>query len=164
MKAGKIKNRVRLGIVMLVLLAKGAFAAPAPDFTLVAASGETVQLSQQRGQVVMLNFWASWCGPCRVEMPLLDELYVRYNPVGFQLYGINVEADNSAAKQFIQSLGVSLPVLYDPDSTLSKLYDVSAMPTTVLIDKQGEIRYVNRGYKTGDEEKYRQQIRELIKE
>lgn len=151
---------------LTLLLACAAFvqAAPAPDFTLKNESGDNVRLAEQRGKVVMLNFWASWCGPCRQEMPLLDEMHKRYSKVGFVLYGVNVEQDTTAAKKLLKDLGVSLPVLYDPDSKVSKLYSVSAMPTTVMIDKNGEVRYVNRGYKAGDEDKYRNQIRELIRE
>nr|WP_238526869.1 TlpA disulfide reductase family protein [Cellvibrio japonicus] len=141
-----------------------ANAQPAPDFTLQSSTGENVRLAEQRGKVVMLNFWASWCGPCRQEMPLLDAMYKRYSAAGFVLYGVNVEEDNTDAKKLIKELGVDLPVLYDPESKASSLYKVDAMPTTVLIDKKGQIRYVNRGYKPGDENKYRDQIRELIKE
>ena len=158
----KIRN---LGVALVAsLFVLGAQAEPAPDFTLQSSTGENVRLAEQRGQVVMLNFWASWCGPCRQEMPLLDAMHKRYGPAGFKLYGINVEEDNTDAKKLIKELGVSLPVLYDPESKASTLYKVDAMPTTVLIDKKGQIRYVNRGYKPGDENKYRDQIRELIKE
>jgi peroxiredoxin len=153
-----------LSVVFLLAFAALTHAAPAPDFTLKSESGENVRLAEQRGKVVMLNFWASWCGPCRTEMPLLDDMYKRYNKAGFELYGVNVEQDTAAAKKLIEDLGVSLPVLYDPDSKVSKLYKVDAMPTTVVIDKKGEVRFVNRGYKAGDENKYRDQIRELIRE
>lgn len=152
-----------------VMLAAGFFAVSAsadaaPDFTLPSSTGENVRLAEQRGQVVMLNFWASWCGPCRKEMPLLDEMSKRYSAAGFVLYGVNVEEDNTDAKKLIKELGVSFPILYDTESKASSLYNVDAMPTTVVIDKKGEIRFVNRGYKAGDENKYRDQIRELIKE
>jgi thiol-disulfide isomerase/thioredoxin len=152
-----------------VILAAGFFAItvsadPAPDFTLPSSTGENVRLAEQRGQVVMLNFWASWCGPCRKEMPLLDEMSKRYSAACFVLYGVNVEEDNTDAKKLIKELGVSFPILYDTESKASSLYNVDAMPTTVVIDKKGEIRFVNRGYKAGDENKYRDQIRELIKE
>lgn len=159
------KKIISLGVAMLVgLFAVGVSAEPAPDFTLQSSTGENVRLAEQRGKVVMLNFWASWCGPCRQEMPLLDAMHKRYGPAGFQLYGVNVEEDNTDAKKMIKEMGVSLPVLYDPESKASTLYKVDAMPTTVMIDKKGQIRYVNRGYKPGDENKYRDQIRELIKE
>ncbi|UUA72036.1 TlpA family protein disulfide reductase [Cellvibrio sp. QJXJ] len=158
-KLATITAGIALGLSSLLALAE-----PAPDFTLPSSSGENVRLAEQRGQVVMLNFWASWCGPCRQEMPLLDEMSKRYSSAGFVLYGVNVEEDNTDAKKLIQQLGVTFPILYDAESKASSLYNVDAMPTTVLIDKKGEIRYVNRGYKPGDENKYRDQIRELIKE
>lgn len=160
---GKKIISVGLAIVASVF-ALQISAEPAPDFTLQSSTGENVRLAEQRGKVVMLNFWASWCGPCRQEMPLLDAMHKRYGPAGFQLYGVNVEEDNTDAKKMIKEMGVSLPVLYDPESKASTLYKVDAMPTTVMIDKKGQIRYVNRGYKPGDENKYRDQIRELIKE
>jgi peroxiredoxin len=148
-----------LGFTSLVAIAN-----PAPDFTLPSSTGENVRLAEQRGQVVMLNFWASWCGPCRKEMPLLDDMSKRYSSAGFVLYGVNVEEDNTDAIKLIKQMGVTFPILYDAESKASSLYNVDAMPTTVLIDKKGQIRYVNRGYKAGDENKYREQIRELIKE
>ncbi|MEN0035703.1 MAG: TlpA disulfide reductase family protein [Cellvibrio sp.] len=151
-------------IIAAGLIGANAFANPAPDFTLQSSTGENVRLAEQRGQVVMLNFWASWCGPCRKEMPLLDEMSKRYSSAGFVLYGVNVEEDNTDAKKLLKELGVTFPILFDTESKASSLYSVDAMPTTVVIDKKGVIRYVNRGYKAGDENKYRDQIRELIKE
>lgn len=137
---------------------------PAPDFTLESSKGGYVHLADQRGKVVMLNFWASWCGPCRKEMPLIDSMYQRYGPAGFILYGVNVEEDNTDAKKLLKELGVTFPALFDTESKAGTLYKIDAMPTTVMIDKIGNIRFVNRGYKAGDEDKYRAQIRELIKE
>lgn len=159
------KKLLGLGVLVVAgLLAVNASANPAPDFTLLSSTGENVRLAEQRGQVVMLNFWASWCGPCRKEMPLLEEMSKRYSAAGFVLYGVNVEEDNADAKKLIKELGVTFPILYDTESKASSLYNVDAMPTTVVIDKKGAIRFVNRGYKAGDEVKYREQIRELIKE
>ena len=141
-----------------------AFADAAPDFTLKSSTGENVRLAEQQGQVVMLNFWASWCGPCRQEMPLLDGISKKYSKMGFVLYGINVEKDNGPAKKMLADLGVTFPILFDTESKLSSLYNVDAMPTSVIIDKKGQIRYIDRGYKPGDENKYREQIMELIRE
>jgi peroxiredoxin len=137
---------------------------PAPDFTLKSSLGTNVRLSEQRGQVVMLNFWASWCGPCRQEMPLLDGISKKYSKMGFVLYGVNVEQDNTDAKKMLKDLKVQFTILFDPESKLSSLYNVDAMPTSVMIDKKGKIRYVDRGYKPGDENNYRAQILELIRE
>lgn len=159
------KMFARVAVVgSLAILSLSASADPAPDFTLQSSTGENVRLAEQRGQVVMLNFWASWCGPCRKEMPLLDAMYQRYSSAGFVLYGVNVEEDNTDAKKLLKELGVTFPVLFDTESKASSLYNVDAMPTTVVIDKKGQVRFVNRGYKDGDENKYRDQIRELIKE
>lgn len=163
MSLQKILSRFAL-VVSFGFLSLSANADPAPDFTLQSSTGENVRLAEQRGQVVMLNFWASWCGPCRKEMPLLDAMYQRYSSAGFVLYGVNVEEDNTDAKKLLKELGVTFPVLFDTESKASSLYNVDAMPTTVVIDKKGQVRYVNRGYKDGDENKYRDQIRELIKE
>ena len=164
-KQGLNKKVLGLGLMLAAGMFTAAVSAdPAPDFTLQSSSGDNVRLAEQRGQVVMLNFWASWCGPCRKEMPLLDEMSKRYSSAGFVLYGVNVEEDNADAKKLIKELGVTFPILYDTESKASSLYGVDAMPTTVVIDKKGEIRYINRGYKAGDENKYRDQIRELIKE
>ncbi len=137
---------------------------PAPDFTLKSHNGENLRLSEFRGEVVMINFWASWCGPCRQEMPLLDELYTQYQPLGFTILGVNVEEDSSKAKQLLKDIPVSFPVLFDNDSTVSKLYDVVAMPSTVLVDRSGNVRYLHQGYKPGYEEHYQEQVRALIRE
>jgi len=142
----------------------GASASMAPSFSLPSRSGDTVSLAQLKGKVVMLNFWASWCGPCRQEMPLLDQMHKRYSSLGFTLVGVNVDANSKDAEEWLSKTPVSFPVLFDRESKVSKLYDVSAMPSTVFIDRQGNVRDVHRGYKTGDEGEYLNQIRALLKE
>ena len=138
-------------------------AAAAPDFTLRTMSGPNMRLAEQRGRVVMVNFWATWCGPCRQEMPQLDRLYQKYKASGFVLLGVNVDDDTRKAADVAGKLGVSFPVLLDTDKAVSKLYDLSTMPSTVLIDRDGKVRYVHRGYLTGYEDNYDKQIRELLK-
>ena len=142
----------------------GASASIAPTFTLTSRSGDMVQLDKLRGQVVMINFWASWCGPCRQEMPLLDQMYKRYSGLGFTLLGVNVESDSKDAEKLLQQVPVTFPVLFDKENKVSKLYDVNAMPSTVFIDRKGNVRYLHRGYKKGDESEYLNQIRALLKE
>lgn len=137
---------------------------PAPDFQLEDNHGNLVSLSALRGKVVMVNFWATWCGPCRQEMPLLDELYSRYGRVGFSLLGVNIDDNSSKAMDMVSELGVTFPVLFDSRKEVSKLYEVDAMPVTVLIDREGTVRYVHHGYKPGYEEKYLDQIRSLLRE
>lgn len=137
---------------------------PAPDFTLKSQAGNNLKLSELRGEVVMINFWASWCGPCRQEMPKLEELYARYKPLGFTVLGVNIEEDSSKAKALLEDLSVSFPVLFDDHNEVSRLYQVAAMPSTVLVDRDGNMRYLHKGYQPGMEQQYQEQIRTLIKE
>ena len=97
-------------------------------------------------------------------MPLLDELYQRYERVGFNLLGVNIDDDSRRAMQMIDELGVNFPVLFDARKEVSELYEVEAMPVTVLVDREGNVRYVHQGYKPGYEEKYLDEIRSLLRE
>jgi len=137
---------------------------PAPDFTLKSKGGENVRLEDMRGQVVMLNFWASWCGPCRQEMPLMEEIYQKYEKFGFTILAVNVDEDSADADRFLDAVPVTFPILYDNESRISELYDVDAMPTTVMIDRDGNKRFLHRGYKPGYEDDYRKQVKKLIRE
>ncbi len=142
----------------------GVMNTPAPDFTLKSHSGQNLKLSEHRGEVVLINFWASWCGPCRQEMPLLSELHNKYKALGFTVLGVNVEKDSSDAKKMLKQNPVSFPVLFDNNSVVSKQYDVVAMPSTVLVDRNGKMRYLHKGYKPGEEEIYLEMVRSLIRE
>lgn len=150
------------------LLVSSALAGPtegqAPNFSLKTMTGDTVTLSELRGQVVLINFWATWCGPCRQEMPLLDALYKRYNSLGFVMLGVNVEDDPAGAKKYLKDTPVSFPILFDSDNTVSEQYEVIAMPSTVLVDRKGNVRYLHKGYEPGYENDYQDQIRALIRE
>ncbi len=165
-----MKIRKLLTGFALAVLATSSLAAsdlsglPAPDFALKSATGENLRLSEYRGDVVLINFWATWCGPCRQEMPLLDQLYTRYERVGFSLLGVNIDDDSARAMEMIRELGVSFPVLFDARKEVSQLYNVDAMPVTVLVDREGTVRYVHKGYKPGYEEMYLDQIRSLLRE
>jgi peroxiredoxin len=135
----------------------------APDFTLRTMDGPNVRLQEQRGRVVMVNFWATWCGPCRQEMPQLNRLYEKYRGSGFVLLGVNVDDDAHKAAEVAAKLGVRFPVLLDTDKSVSKRYDLATMPSTVIIDRDGTVRHVHRGYLAGYEDTYERQIRELLK-
>ena len=153
-------------IPLLLLLSQFAIAAEsaAPDFTLKSTSGENLRLSEQRGQVGLINFWASWCGPCRQEMPLLDEMQKKYAKLGFTVFGVNVDQDQSKADKILKNIPVSFPVLYDTGGKVSRLFDVSAMPTTVIVDRDGNMRYLHKGFKPGYEETYAENVKALIRE
>lgn len=138
--------------------------AAAPTFNLPGKSGEAIDLAKLKGQVVMLNFWASWCGPCRTEMPLMDQIYKKYSAAGFTMLGVNVDTDSTDAQKFLSQVPVSFPIAFDRDNKVSKLYAVNAMPSSVFIDRKGNVRSLHRGYKPGDEAEYLAQIRALLKE
>ena len=138
--------------------------APAPDFTLKAADGRNTRLQEQRGQVVLVNFWATWCGPCRQEMPHLNRLYDKYRNSGFTLLAVNIDDDPRTAISTATKMGLRFPVLLDTDKAVSKRYDLGSMPATVLIDRDGKVRFLHRGYREGMELSYEQQIRDLVKE
>jgi peroxiredoxin len=138
--------------------------APAPDFALRALGKENVRLSEHLGEVVLLNFWATWCGPCRQEMPLLDALYAKYQRAGLVLLGINIDEDREHAIEMAQTLRVGYPILFDERKDVARAYQLGTMPLTVLIDREGVVRYVSEGYKAGYEKLYTEKLRELLGE
>lgn len=137
---------------------------PAAEFRLQSRAGEAVSLSSLKGQVVLINFWATWCGPCRREMPLLEQIQKKYAPLGFTMLGVNVEEDTRLMDAFLKDVPVSFPILLDPSNGVSKLYNVSAMPSTVIVDRKGTVRFIHQGYMPGDESRYQDLIRQLIRE
>ncbi len=153
-----------LSSVLLAGITARADSGVAPDFALQSRDGGTVSLAQLRGQVVMINFWATWCGPCREEMPHLEALHQRYAALGFTLLGVNVEENSEDAKEWLEETPVSFSILFDPENYVSELYDVVAMPSTVLVDRQGNLRFSHHGYQPGYENEYQIQIRALIRE
>ena len=163
-------GRVAKGLALAMVFALPVFATsssgPAPAFQLTGRGGKAIDLSQFKGQVVMINFWATWCGPCRQEMPLLEDIYKKYKPMGFTMLGVNVEPDTKDAEAWLGKLPkpVTFPIAFDVDSKVSKLYKVETMPSTVIVDRKGNVRVLHRGYKTGDENVYLTQIRSLLKE
>ena len=168
MSARTVKGLFK-GLALAAVFVLPAFAAsssgPAPAFSLSARGGKTIDLAQFKGQVVMINFWASWCGPCRQEMPILEDIYKKYKPMGFTLVGVNVEPDAKGAEAWLsKQKPVSFPIAFDTDSKVSKMYNVAGMPSTVFVDRKGNVRVMHKGYKPGDENFYLTQIRSMLKE
>jgi thiol-disulfide isomerase/thioredoxin len=157
------------GLAVAAMFASAAFAAsssgPAPGFKLTGRGGKAIDLTQYKGQVVMINFWATWCGPCRQEMPLLEDIHKKYKAMGFTMLGVNVEPDSAAAEAWLsKQKPVTFPIAFDTDSKVSKLYKVAGMPSTVFVDRKGNVRVMHKGYKPGDENFYLTQIRSMLKE
>jgi peroxiredoxin len=161
---------ILLALAAQALASAGAVAAlpaagaTAPDFAAKSDSGRNVRLSELRGQVVLINFWASWCSPCRQELPLLNKIYTQYRSAGFVLLAVNVDDNRKDADTMLKRLNLRFPTLFDGGKNVAKLYGVDTMPATLVIDRDGRVRYVHRGYYDGYERKYEQQVRELLKE
>jgi peroxiredoxin len=119
--------------------------APAPDFTLEDLDGNPVRLADQQGQVVLVNFWATWCGPCRLEMPELQARYDALKDQGFTVLAVNLDEPRDDAALFAQDLGLSFPVLLDPGATVNDRYRVRGYPTTYFIDRDGNVDALHVG-------------------
>ena len=164
-----MNNLYRLVLVAFIVLSSMhshavAVQDEAPDFTLKSLAGNNLRLEEYRGRVVLINFWASWCGPCRQEMPLLDRLHRRYEDTGFAVLGVNVEGEVEPAQEIVDKTKVTFPVLIDEGQKVSEMYNLEAMPSTVVGDRDGVVRYIHLGYKPGDEAKYVEVVQALIRE
>lgn len=118
---------------------------PAPDFTLSASDGTTYRLSELRGRPVMINFWATWCGPCKEEMPAIDEAYQAYKGSGFIVLAVNVEESAAPVDRYVSKLKLTFPVLLDPSGSVSARYRVRSLPTTVFVRPDGIIDGMRAG-------------------
>ena len=137
----------------------------AEDFTLPAlAGGKDISLHDFQGQVVYLTFWASWCLPCRQEMPYLAQLWQRHREAGLQVLGINVEEDAAAAQEFAREHNLPFPLAHDLDRTISKLYRVPGFPTHFIVDRRGKIRFSGLGFTLADAAAVSQEIETLLQE
>jgi peroxiredoxin len=136
----------------------------APDFTLKALNGSNLRLSEFRGQVVLVNFWARWANESRREMHALDRINDTYERAGLVVLGISIDEDLSRAQEFAESMKVSYPVMFDTGSEVGRDYQLGKMPMTILVDRSGVVRYSHVGFKRGDDRTYLDHIRELLRE
>ena len=121
----------------------------APEFTGVSPEGKTIRLSDFAGRAVLVDFWASWCGPCRQELPFLVEQYSLKKDSGFTVLAVNVDKELKNVNKFLSGLAVKpdFPIVHDPRSTICPLYELEGMPTSVLIDRKGIVRFRHVGFK-----------------
>lgn len=136
----------------------------APDFVLKSVSGTNYRLSEYRGQVVLLSFWASWCGDCRSQLKTLADINERYSGVGLQIFAVSLDRDLDEVSDTAQSVGVEFPALHDAGGLVGERYAVNQMPYVVLIDQDGVVRYEHVGFRKGEESQYLQQARTLLAE
>jgi cytochrome c biogenesis protein CcmG/thiol:disulfide interchange protein DsbE len=151
-----------IGGLMCVALAAGllgAWGSPA-----MAEGVGPLNLNAYKGKVVYLDFWASWCGPCKQSFPYMMSLERKYGSDGFVVIAVNVDKDRSKAEAFLRKTGHAFPIIFDPKGMLPSKYKIKDMPTSILIGRHGQIRFVHKGFYAQRESAYEEQIRELINE
>jgi thiol-disulfide isomerase/thioredoxin len=170
------RRRLVLSSLVACVLAIGGFGAVAgaagkagnraPDFALKDVAGNEVKLSGLRGKVVLVDFWASWCKPCKKELPELEKMARAYKAAGADvvIIAINIDTKRENADKFLKTAKInSLTVLFDPSSTSAEQYEPATMPTSYVIDKKGIVKAVHEGYTAGDEKKVKAEIDGLLK-
>jgi len=135
---------------------------PAPPFALPTAAGETIALDRLKGRVVYVDFWASWCGPCRRSFPWMNEMQQKYGPAGFTVVGVNVDKRRPDADKFLQQTPATFTIVYDPAGTTPEAYGVKGMPSSYLVDASGKIVAVESGFRDEQKAELEARIRTLI--
>jgi peroxiredoxin len=137
-----------------------------PSFSGKTANGEKVSLSDYKGKVTIIDFWASWCKPCTEEFPFLVELYDNYSEKGMDLLGINLDEEVDNMNKFLKKLDKDnkFKIISDPDSKIGNLYNVEAIPSTFILDKKGVVRYMHLGFSSEEKEKFKKEIESLLSE
>ena len=147
-----------------VWLAAAAPTQSLPRVALQTADGTTVQLASYQGKVLLVDFWASWCAPCKVSFPALDALFREYAPRGLAVVAVNLDERRRDADAFLGDHPHQLTVLFDPKGASPAAFGVKGMPSSFLIDKAGNIRFTHMGYSGNVDESYRREIAQLLAE
>jgi len=155
-------------LVLLLAIAWPATAAepgaPAADFALPGGRGETVRLSDQRNNVVYLDFWASWCLPCVKSFPWMNEMQQRYGGKGLRVIAINLDEKRGDADRFLARIPPLFPVAFDPRAELARAYGVKGMPSSFLIDRNGKLRVEHVGFRESSRDALESEIRRLVEQ
>ncbi|MEW8507885.1 MAG: TlpA disulfide reductase family protein [Candidatus Thiodiazotropha sp.] len=133
----------------------------APDFSLQGVNAR-VTLDAYKGKVVLLDFWASWCEPCRASFPWMNEMQTRYGALGLQVIAINLDKDHALAEAFLSNNKAEFTIAFDPEGRVATLYELQGMPASFLIDQQGRIIASHIGFFHSEEGSREQEIRELL--
>lgn len=134
----------------------------APAFSLATAKGETVALEKLKGQVVYVDFWASWCGPCKRSFPWMNELTERYGDKGLTVVAVNVDKKREDAERFLASTPARFTIVYDAPGTTPAAWSVKGMPSSYLIDRSGRVVMVEQGFRDEQKGAVEQRIRDLV--
>jgi peroxiredoxin len=136
----------------------------APEFSLPSLKGGRVSLSQLKGKVVLVDFWAQWCEPCKKELPELEKIAKQYAGRGVVVLGISIDKQRENAEKLARQLGISFDVLLDPAGSVAGIYDLPKMPTSFVVDKKGIVRFIHEGFEgSGDVERFKHELDELTK-
>lgn len=146
--------------VILVGLIAPAIAEPAPDFKI----NDKTSLSDLKGKVVYVDFWASWCAPCRKSFPWLNEMQAKYKSQGFTVVAVNVDVEKSMADEFLEQVPANFPIAYDPDSKIAKAYQLVGMPSSYIIDRNGELKHMHAGFSAKKVAKYEKTLKATLAE
>jgi cytochrome c biogenesis protein CcmG/thiol:disulfide interchange protein DsbE len=150
------------GFLLIFGLFSGiSFADSAPQFKLPGQNG-IVDLSAMRGHVVYLDFWASWCSPCRKSFPWMNEMYNKYRADGFKIVAVNLDKDRDAIDSFLASNPTDFTIAFDPDGRVAKTYKLVGMPSSYLIDKSGKLQVSHIGFREKDKEELESKIKNLL--
>lgn len=136
----------------------------APNVVVHSADGATVRLADYKGRVVLVDFWASWCPPCKTSFPALDAIYREFQEQGLEVLAVNVDERRHDADTFLGAHPHGLTVLFDPKGVAPEAFGVKGMPSSFLIDRAGDIRFTHMGYSGNVDDSYRQEIRQLLSE
>ena len=136
--------------------------APAPGFALPDRAGEIISLEKMRGRVVYVDFWASWCGPCRQSFPWMSEMQRKYGAKGFTVLAVNVDKRDADAQRFLQQVPAAFTIVYDPKGQVPAAYGVKAMPNSFLIDAEGRVANVEYGFKDERKAELEREIAALV--
>lgn len=166
----KISKAIHLSIASAALVASAVLAATplggggAPDFVLKSVAGSNIRLSEYRGELVLLTFWATWCGDCRAQLEVLAETHELYADAGVALLAVSLDQDRRSAGEVAEAMNVTYPVLHDAGGEIGRLYEVDSLPMLVVIDREGVVREVFEGYRRGEEQRYIEKVQELLRE
>ena len=151
-----------LFLLFSLFMSSAVQATKAPVFELPGETGQ-ISLQQYRNQVVYVDFWASWCVPCKHSFPWLNKMQERYGEDGFKVIGINVDKEKALADKFLEIVPASFDIAYDPEGAVADLYSLKVMPSSYLIDRDGNLVHAHKGFKSSDGSRMEDMIRKLLK-